>query len=97
MERMYLWQKKFDADTFNYTASATESGVTISATAEEADAIVNVIWKDTVIQTGTGSAATELGLTEGDNTVKVRVTSADGSTEKDLYSNGSCIRRDLVV
>ncbi len=89
--------EKFDADTFNYTASATESGVTISATAEEADAIVNVIWKDTVIQTGTGSAATELGLTEGDNTVKVRVTSADGSTEKDLYSNGSCIRRDLVV
>ena len=74
--------EKFDADTFNYTASATESGVTISATAEEADAIVNVIWKDTVIQTGTGSAATELGLTEGDNTVKVRVTSADGSTEK---------------
>ena len=74
--------EKFDADTFNYTASATESGVTISATAEEADAIVNFIWKDTVIQTGTGSAATELGLTEGDNTVKVRVTSADGSTEK---------------
>ena len=74
--------EKFDADTFNYTASATESGVTISATAEEADATVEVIWKDTVIQTGTGSAATELGLTEGDNTVKVRVTSADGSTEK---------------
>lgn len=74
--------EKFDADTFNYTASATESGVTISAIAEEADATVEVIWKDTVIQTGTGSAATELGLTEGDNTVKVRVTSADGSTEK---------------
>ncbi len=74
--------EKFDADTFNYTASATESGVTISAIAEEADATVEVIWKDTVIQTGTGSAATELGLAEGDNTVKVRVTSADGSTEK---------------
>jgi len=56
--------------------------VTINATAEEADATVEVIWKDKVIQTGTGSASAELGLTEGDNTVKVKVTSADKSTEK---------------
>ena len=35
-----------------------------------------------MIQTGTGSASAELGLTEGDNTVKVKVTSADKSTEK---------------
>ena len=75
-------KENFDADTLKYTASATESAVTINATAEEADATVEVIWKDKVIQTGTGSASAELGLTEGDNTVKVKVTSADKSTEK---------------
>ena len=75
-------KENFDADTLKYTASATESAVTINATAEEADATVEVIWKDKVIQTGTGSALAELGLTEGDNTVKVKVTSADKSTEK---------------
>ena len=74
--------ESFDADKVSYTATATESGVTVSATAEETDATVRVIWKDKVIQTGTGSVTAELGLTEGDNTVKVRVTSADGSTEK---------------
>ena len=68
-------KENFDADTLKYTASATESAVTINATVE-------VIWKDKVIQTGTGSASAELGLTEGDNTVKVKVTSADKSTEK---------------
>ena len=75
-------KENFDADTLKYTASATESAVTINATAEEANATVEVIWKDKVIQTGTGSASAELGLTEGDNTVKVKVTSADKSTEK---------------
>ena len=75
-------KENFDADTLKYTASATESAVTINATAEEADATVEVIWKDKVVQTGTGSASAELGLTEGDNTVKVKVTSADKSTEK---------------
>ena len=75
-------KENFDADTLKYTASATESAVTINATAEEADATVEVIWKDKVIQTGTGSASAELGLTEGDNNVKVKVTSADKSTEK---------------
>ena len=75
-------KENFDADTLKYTASATESAVTINATAEEADATVEVIWKDKVIHTGTGSASAELGLTEGDNTVKVKVTSADKSTEK---------------
>ena len=73
-------KENFDADTLKYTASATESAVTINATAEEADATVEVIWKDKVIQTGSASA--ELGLTEGDNNVKVKVTSADKSTEK---------------
>ena len=75
-------KENFDADTLKYTASATESAVTINATAEESNATVEVIWKDKVIQTGTGSASAELGLTEGDNTVKVKVTSADKSTEK---------------
>ena len=74
--------ESFDADKVSYTATATESGVTVSATAEETDATVRVIWKDKVIQTGTGSVTAELGLTEGDNTVKVKVTSADASAEK---------------
>ena len=74
--------ESFDADKVSYTATATESGVTVSATAEETDATVQVIWKDKVIQTGTGSVTAELGLTEGDNTVKVKVTSADASAEK---------------
>ena len=52
-------KENFDADTLKYTAFATESAVTINATAEEADATVEVIWKDKVIQTGTGSASAE--------------------------------------
>lgn len=43
--------ESFDADKVSYTATATESGVTVSATAEETDATVRVIWKDKVIQT----------------------------------------------
>ena len=75
--------EKFAADTTEYTVSVNESNIVLNALAEEKNAVIQVYAGDEAAAEGTGSVQAPLTVKEGENTVTVKVTAADGETEKE--------------
>lgn len=73
---------EFARDTTDYTVLATASSLTVNARAEEKNATVSVHVGDTLVAQAKGALSSEVGLSEGENTVKVTVTAPDGETSK---------------
>lgn len=66
---------EFAAGTTTYTAATTNATNTITATPADAGAVVEVMVNDVAIQNGTAAS-----WVNGENTVTVNVTAADGTT-----------------
>lgn len=89
----------FDKNTVEYTGLASEPNTAITVVSEEKDAKVEVTVDDEVIGEGEGKVYTAYTLAEGENTLKVKVTSPNGKETKtytiDLKGTGTVYLSDM--
>lgn len=89
----------FDKNTVEYTGLASEPNTAITVVAEEKDAKVEVMAGGKVIGEGEGKVYTAHTLAEGENTLKVKVTSPNGKETKtytvDLKGTGTVYLSDM--
>ena len=80
-------KEPFNADTLDYTGTASDSRVTLAATAEEKDATIEVSVNGKNLPAVTGEFNADITLTEGTNKICVKVVSPDGNKNKTYTFN----------
>ena len=78
-----LLNESFDRENTEYTGTATKGKIKIVVQAEEKDAELQILRNDKVQSSGKGAVSTELAIQTGENIIKIRVTSSDGTDKKE--------------